>query len=140
MHGDLRPSTVLLSPECWVRLGPVAPPLPPGPPRGVPQAPLTERWVAGEVSNFQYLMALNAAAGRTLTDATCHPVRAHARARLLLLPILFRRLRGLCVRACVCARVCVCVCVCVRVCVCVCVYVCVFVCVCAYCVGASMGC
>ena len=34
---------------------------------------LTENWCRGDVSNYQYLMALNAAAGRTLVDGTNHP-------------------------------------------------------------------
>ena len=71
---------MLLSSQCWVQLGPAvvvvgAAAAAAAPPRAVPTPPLTERWVAGDVSNFEYLMALNAAAGRAMTDVTCHPVR-----------------------------------------------------------------
>jgi Beige/BEACH domain/PH domain associated with Beige/BEACH/WD domain, G-beta repeat len=34
----------------------------------------TKRWQAGQVSNFEYLMALNTLAGRTLNDITQYPV------------------------------------------------------------------
>jgi hypothetical protein len=36
--------------------------------------PITLRWVKGQISNFQYLMEINAAAGRSMIDATFHPV------------------------------------------------------------------
>ncbi len=36
---------------------------------------LSSRWQAGDVSNFEYLMALNALAGRTFSDLTQYPVR-----------------------------------------------------------------
>ncbi len=34
----------------------------------------TQRWVAGEMSNFAYLMHLNTQAGRTYNDLTQYPV------------------------------------------------------------------
>ena len=35
---------------------------------------LTEKWVKREISNFEYLMALNLYAGRTYNDLTQYPV------------------------------------------------------------------
>ena len=35
---------------------------------------VTQRWVRGEVSNFQYLMALNTLAGRSYNDLMQYPV------------------------------------------------------------------
>ena len=35
---------------------------------------LTEKWVKGQISNFQYLMHLNTMAGRTYNDLTQYPV------------------------------------------------------------------
>ena len=35
---------------------------------------VTEKWVAGKVSNFQYLMYLNTLAGRSYNDLTQYPV------------------------------------------------------------------
>ena len=35
---------------------------------------LSKRWAAGEVSNFDYLMALNTLAGRTYADLAQYPV------------------------------------------------------------------
>lgn len=37
-------------------------------------APLTKQWQLGEISNFEYLMALNSVAGRTYNDLTQYPV------------------------------------------------------------------
>ena len=36
--------------------------------------PLTYRWVKGMVSNLEYLLAVNAAAGRLVGDRSCHPI------------------------------------------------------------------
>lgn len=36
---------------------------------------MTERWVGGEISNFEYLMHLNTLAGRSYNDLTQYPVR-----------------------------------------------------------------
>jgi hypothetical protein len=36
--------------------------------------PMTLRWVNGTVSNFEYLMAINHAAGRTMMDPLYHPI------------------------------------------------------------------
>ena len=36
---------------------------------------MTERWIAREVSNFEYLMHLNTLAGRSYNDLTQYPVR-----------------------------------------------------------------
>lgn len=36
--------------------------------------PLTYRWVKGMVTNLEYLLAVNAAAGRFFGDRSCHPV------------------------------------------------------------------
>ena len=35
---------------------------------------VTQRWVRGEISNFQYLMALNTLAGRSYNDLMQYPV------------------------------------------------------------------
>ncbi|CAK4090199.1 unnamed protein product [Aphanomyces euteiches] len=45
-------------------------------PAALPPSPrsLTERWCSGEVSNLEYLMALNAAAGRTMASNTSHAI------------------------------------------------------------------
>lgn len=60
--------------------------LPPAPPSPVQRTfesierhigyyePLTIRWVKGKVSNFEYLMAINHAAGRTMMDPLYHPI------------------------------------------------------------------
>jgi hypothetical protein len=40
---------------------------------------LTAKWQDGAVSNFEYLMALNALAGRTFSDVTQYPVGVVAR-------------------------------------------------------------
>lgn len=36
--------------------------------------PLTVQWVSGKISNFQYLMAINYAAGRSMADPLYHPI------------------------------------------------------------------
>lgn len=36
---------------------------------------MTERWICGEISNFEYLMHLNTLAGRSYNDLTQYPVR-----------------------------------------------------------------
>jgi hypothetical protein len=36
---------------------------------------MTERWVQGSISNFEYLMHLNTLAGRSYNDLTQYPVR-----------------------------------------------------------------
>ena len=47
-----------------------------GSPRRPPgeDLPLTYRWVKGMVTNLEYLLAVNTAAGRFLGDRSCHPV------------------------------------------------------------------
>jgi hypothetical protein len=44
------------------------------PPKALAKSGLTQKWVDGEISNFEYLMALNTHAGRTLADLTQYPV------------------------------------------------------------------
>ncbi len=44
------------------------------PPSLMASAKWTKQWVAGEISNFEYLMHLNTAAGRTYNDLTQYPV------------------------------------------------------------------
>jgi hypothetical protein len=44
------------------------------PPSLMASAKWTKQWVAGEISNFDYLMHLNTAAGRTYNDLTQYPV------------------------------------------------------------------
>lgn len=36
--------------------------------------PLTTKWLDGKISNFEYLMAINLAAGRTMVDPLYHPI------------------------------------------------------------------
>ena len=36
--------------------------------------PLTHQWITGKLSNFEYLMAINYAAGRTMMDPLYHPI------------------------------------------------------------------
>lgn len=38
------------------------------------EASVTQRWVRGEISNFQYLMHLNTLAGRSYNDLSQYPV------------------------------------------------------------------
>ena len=35
---------------------------------------VTQRWVRGEITNFQYLMALNTLAGRSYNDLMQYPI------------------------------------------------------------------
>ena len=44
------------------------------PPRSLKRYGLTQAWVERKISNFEYLMALNAFAGRTMHDLTQYPV------------------------------------------------------------------
>ena len=44
------------------------------PPCHTGETSVTQRWVRGEVSNFQYLMALNTLAGRSYNDLMQYPV------------------------------------------------------------------
>jgi hypothetical protein len=36
--------------------------------------PLSIQWISGKISNFEYLMAINSAAGRTMIDPLYHPI------------------------------------------------------------------
>ncbi|KAL3672867.1 hypothetical protein V7S43_002169 [Phytophthora oleae] len=42
-------------------------------PRGIESRSITERWCTGDISNLEYLMALNTAAGRRMEDGVFHP-------------------------------------------------------------------
>ncbi|KAK1940639.1 putative inactive serine/threonine-protein kinase lvsG [Phytophthora citrophthora] len=42
-------------------------------PRRIESRSITERWCTGDISNFEYLMALNTAAGRRMEDGLFHP-------------------------------------------------------------------
>ena len=44
------------------------------PRRRIKSSGLTEKWRNREISNFQYLLALNSIAGRTYNDITQYPV------------------------------------------------------------------
>eukprot|EP00736_Rhodelphis_marinus_P000950 Rmarinus@m.25149 len=82
VHGNLNPRTVLLSEKLWLTL--CLPDLiarhtillPPSPerPYGGTLAALIRGWTEGTVSNFDYLMALNACTGRRRGDPAFHPV------------------------------------------------------------------
>ncbi len=97
-HGALEPRNILLTKWLWVKLtgfrlsgeasaalavvpreaAVVVPrPRPAAAPlyRGVePEEGLTARWCAGDVGNLEYLMALNAAAGRDMLGSSSHAV------------------------------------------------------------------
>ncbi len=84
--GNLSMKSVYVSDLIWLRVLPTPPPSPSAPaatasPRVEPlvrppgyDTPLTLRWMNGQVDNYTYLMAINAAAGRSMIDATFHPV------------------------------------------------------------------
>ncbi|RLN53149.1 hypothetical protein BBJ28_00003440 [Nothophytophthora sp. Chile5] len=78
----LRPQDLQLSDTLWLQLATLPQVLatssgPPAPlPRDVASCSsrsLTDRWRTGDVSNLEYLMALNLAAGRRLEDGGLHP-------------------------------------------------------------------
>jgi hypothetical protein len=69
--------SIYLSKRSWVRIYPSLPSYKPL--YSIPRVPafrdtITARWVRGEVTNFEYLMALNRAAGRTAGDPAGHPI------------------------------------------------------------------
>lgn len=92
--GNLGSSNILLTEHLWVQVAPSIPlllgdrhtqprhieGLPRRPlvatPRRAPgeDLPLTYRWVKGMVSNLEYLLAVNAAAGRVVGDRSSHPI------------------------------------------------------------------
>ena len=45
---------------------------------------ITDRWVNREISNFEYLMHLNALAGRSYSDVTQYPVSSSSTAQRML--------------------------------------------------------
>jgi hypothetical protein len=79
---NLTASTLLLTDHLWIQLGVL-----PSDPRqeieskSIEQIPreiicsksITERWCDGDISNFEYLMIINAAAGRKMVDGVFHP-------------------------------------------------------------------
>ena len=101
-HGALTPRSALLSDDLWLQLDwpwlrsdskapaasgttrawatplpTAAAPLSASLPRSVGSydaRPLTLRWAVGDVSNYDYLLALNAAVGRQLASTSNHPV------------------------------------------------------------------
>ncbi|CAM9221484.1 unnamed protein product, partial [Scytosiphon promiscuus] len=95
--GNLSSGNILLTEHAWVQIAPSIPrlldrrrrqkrqprqqdlirrPTAIGSPRPPPgeDLPLTYRWVKGMVSNLEYLLAVNAAAGRLVGDRSCHPI------------------------------------------------------------------
>ncbi|EDQ86301.1 uncharacterized protein MONBRDRAFT_28472 [Monosiga brevicollis MX1] len=42
-----------------------------------PRSAITQQWIRGDISNFEYLMHLNTLAGRTFNDLTQYPVMPH---------------------------------------------------------------
>ncbi|CAM9739998.1 unnamed protein product, partial [Phaeothamnion confervicola] len=82
--GLLSPRRLTMTAQLWLQVPPPPPPppSPPLPPLPLPSlrpplgedAPLTVRWSNGWISNFEYLMALNRAAGRGAADGGLHPV------------------------------------------------------------------
>jgi serine/threonine protein kinase len=88
-HGRISPTSLFVSDHLWLRCGCFN--LKPSPHRrlNVPPtqashlnaksdspslAAATVRWANGSLSNFDYLMVLNGAAGREMKDSTFHPV------------------------------------------------------------------
>ena len=75
-HGNIRPQTAFVSPRLWIKL---ALPFHAHHRRSVePRIPrwrgksVIQQWVDGDISNFEYLMILNRAAGRSMIDASFH--------------------------------------------------------------------
>ncbi|KAL6068652.1 Inactive serine/threonine-protein kinase lvsG [Balamuthia mandrillaris] len=79
-HGALHPLHMRLTPSLWLQLGgfayPYYPPERPIDNHSVPRLrdTIAHRWMAGEMSNFDYLMALNILSGRRIGDPNYHPV------------------------------------------------------------------
>jgi WD repeat-containing protein 81 len=82
-HGSLRPEFITLSSDLWINLvgfhcaSPVdSRPLALGGAnsKGTALKSLVERWMARELTNLDYLLALNALAGRRVGDPNFHPV------------------------------------------------------------------
>jgi len=78
----MHPSNIMIDDDLWVTVLPLLPaaghggagalgdiPRPPG-----HRETLTAQWVRGRISNLDYLMAVNAAAGRSMVDSLYHPV------------------------------------------------------------------
>lgn len=78
VHGALSAASIFLSDTMWLHLAPprlwLPSPSSVSPPRVPNPIPLTTQWCEGTISNFQYLIALNLACGRSMADARCHPV------------------------------------------------------------------
>jgi hypothetical protein len=80
-HGSLHPEFITLSPDLWVTLAGFhcaspreSRPLAGANSEGTVVKSLVERWMARELTNLDYLLALNALAGRRVGDPNFHPV------------------------------------------------------------------
>ena len=73
---QLTPDTLVLTENLWLFL-PLSSLLAPVVPRGLAESPLeamTLAWVNGRLSNFDYVMCLNEAAGRRMDDSNFHSI------------------------------------------------------------------
>ncbi|GMH94181.1 hypothetical protein TL16_g12831 [Triparma laevis f. inornata] len=68
----INPHSLFLLPSGWLYSLPSTTPLPPPPPSS--NLTITEQWIRGLMSNYEYLLKVNHAAGRTENNPTCHPV------------------------------------------------------------------
>lgn len=86
-HGNINPSNIFLTDSLWVKMGPSlilsSPPtyelllyrdLIKNPDIKIDLPSFTSLWARGELSNFDYLMIINNAAGRTMNDNCLHPI------------------------------------------------------------------
>ncbi|RIB14108.1 hypothetical protein C2G38_1973800 [Gigaspora rosea] len=75
IHGGLKPSNILVDENLWVTLTGFECSIPRI--ENIPEIQddsLTIKWVHGNISNFDYIMALNHLAGRRIGDPNFHPI------------------------------------------------------------------
>ncbi|KAI8060132.1 hypothetical protein BC940DRAFT_246905 [Gongronella butleri] len=75
VHGSLKTSDIFVNENMWIQvaglqysIGTMSMP------KTIQQEPLVMQWVRGEISNYSYLMILNALAGRREGDPNFHPI------------------------------------------------------------------
>mmetsp|Transcript_17746 Transcript_17746/g.30191 ORF Transcript_17746/g.30191 Transcript_17746/m.30191 type:complete len:1786 (-) Transcript_17746:225-5582(-) len=74
-HGELKPANVHVTSDLWVLIEPpILHSTSISDTDAVFDKTITERWRRWEISNLEYLFAINAAAGRRMSDATFHPI------------------------------------------------------------------